>query len=67
MNIALLAGLALTVAGLAGYLVGITAPYPGRAFSVSGVMVGITLLAIGTAGQEIAEETTASAEPGDEP
>ncbi|WP_135851131.1 hypothetical protein [Halorussus salinus] len=47
MNTALAAGLALTFAGLVGYLVGLTAPYPGRAFSVTGVMVGITLLAIG--------------------
>lgn len=47
MNTALAAGLALTLAGLVGYLVGIVAPYPGRAFSVTGVMVGITLLAIG--------------------
>jgi hypothetical protein len=47
MNTALVAGLALTLAGLVGYLVGVTAPYPGRAFSVTGVMVGITLLAIG--------------------
>jgi hypothetical protein len=27
--------------------VGLVAAYPGRAFSISGVMVGITLLAIG--------------------
>ncbi len=47
MNTALAAGLALTLAGLVGYLVGVVAPYPGRAFSVTGVMVGITLLAIG--------------------
>ncbi|MFC4551596.1 MULTISPECIES: hypothetical protein [Halorussus] len=49
MNSALAAGVALTAAGLVGYLVGILAPYPGRAFSVTGVMVGITLLAIGSA------------------
>ncbi|UPV99875.1 hypothetical protein M0R88_15315 [Halorussus gelatinilyticus] len=47
MDTALAAGLALTLAGLVGYLVGIVAPYPGRAFSVTGVMIGITLLAIG--------------------
>lgn len=50
MNVAFAAGSALTVAGLAGYVVGVVAPYPGRAFSVSGVMVGITLLAIGWGG-----------------
>lgn len=41
------AGLALTGLGALGYLVGVAAAYPGRAFSVTGVMVGITLLAIG--------------------
>ncbi|WP_166035612.1 hypothetical protein [Halorussus pelagicus] len=54
MNTALAAGLALTVAGLGGYLVGIAAPYPGRAFSVTGVMVGVTLLAIGWGGGDSA-------------
>jgi len=47
MNTALALGSALTLAGLVGYLAGILAPYPGRAFSVTGVMVGITLVAIG--------------------
>ncbi|WP_276301005.1 hypothetical protein [Halorussus lipolyticus] len=47
MNTALVLGGALTLAGLGGYLAGVVAPYPGRAFSVAGVMVGITLLAIG--------------------
>lgn len=41
------AGAVLTVLAIAGYVVGVFAPYPGRAFSVAGVMVGITLLSIG--------------------
>jgi hypothetical protein len=41
------AGIALTVLGLVGYAVGVAAPYPGRAFSVTGVMVGLTLVAVG--------------------
>ncbi|SDM83591.1 hypothetical protein SAMN04487949_2750 [Halogranum gelatinilyticum] len=47
MNAELVAGGLLTGLGVVGYLVGAVAPYPGRAFSLSGVMVGITLLAIG--------------------
>lgn len=49
MNGALAAGLALTLLGVAGYIVGTAVAYPGRAFSVTSVMVGITLLAIGSA------------------
>lgn len=41
------AGTFFTVAGVVGYLVGVVAVYPGRAFSVTGVMVGLTLIAIG--------------------
>jgi len=39
-------GATLTAAGLLGYVVGVVAAYPGRAFSVAGVMVGVTLLAV---------------------
>ncbi len=46
MNRTYASGLGLTVLGLVGYLIGISTPYPGRAFSITGVMVGITLLAI---------------------
>lgn len=46
MNRLLAAGLALTVAGFVGYALGIRIPYPGRAFSVTAVMVGITLIAV---------------------
>lgn len=42
-----LAGIGLLGLGLVGYLAGVVAPYPGRAFSVTAVMVGITLAAIG--------------------
>lgn len=44
MNRASLLGIVLIVAGLGGYAVGVIATYPGRAFSVTLVMVGITLL-----------------------
>jgi len=40
-------GVALVVAGLLGYVVGVVQAYPGRALSVTGVMVGITLVAVG--------------------
>ncbi|WP_266076478.1 hypothetical protein [Haladaptatus caseinilyticus] len=49
MNLPLVAGVALTNLGLVGYLVGVSTPYPGRAFSITGVMVGITLVAIANA------------------
>lgn len=47
MRVVLAVGLGLLVLGLAGYLVGIAVPYPGRAFSVTAVMVGSTLVAMG--------------------
>lgn len=43
-------GALITVVGTVGYLVGIATPYLGRAFSITAVMVGITLLAINTGG-----------------
>lgn len=43
------AGGALTLLGVAGYVLGLLAAYPGRAFSITAVMVGVTLLAIGNA------------------
>lgn len=48
-------GVALTVLGLGGYVVGLWTPYPGRAFSLTALMVGLTMAAIGrsmTAGDE---------------
>lgn len=47
MNVQFAIGLGLTVLGLLGYLVGIETAYPGRAFAVTVVMVGVTLAAIG--------------------
>lgn len=52
MNAEFAAGAVLTLLGVVGYVVGVVAPYPGRAFSVSGVMVGLTLLAIGSGGTD---------------
>lgn len=39
-------GLGLSGLGLAGYTVGVFVPYPGRAFTATAVMVGVTLLAV---------------------
>jgi len=50
MNRTRAAGLVLTLGGTAGYLAGLAAPYPGRAFSVTAVILGITLTAIGSGG-----------------
>ncbi|EMA04341.1 MULTISPECIES: hypothetical protein [Haloferax] len=41
------AGIGVTVLGVVGYGVGTFFAYPGRAFSVTAMMVGITLWAIG--------------------
>lgn len=40
-------GLFVTASGLAGYLVGVPIPYPGRELSLIAVMVGITIIAAG--------------------
>jgi len=50
MNRTRAAGVSLTVGGVTGYLAGLAAPYPGRAFSVTAVTVGVTLAAIGSGG-----------------
>jgi hypothetical protein len=42
-------GVVLLVGGLAGYAAGLAGPYPGRSLSVTAVMVGVTLAAIGRA------------------
>lgn len=39
-------GAGLMVVGLAGYVTGVVVDYPGRAFSLTAVMVGIVLIAI---------------------
>lgn len=46
MNPVLALGLVLTLGGLAGYLVGLSTPYWGRAFSVTLLMVGVALVAM---------------------
>jgi hypothetical protein len=43
-----IAGLALALGGLVGYAVGAAVAYPGRAFSVTAVLVGATLFVTGT-------------------
>lgn len=47
MNRFVLSGALLAVAGLVGYVVGVQVPYPGRAFSLTAIMVGVSLLALG--------------------
>lgn len=47
MNRMRLGGLVLSLLSLLGYVFGIVAPYPGRSFSITALMVGITLVAIG--------------------
>jgi hypothetical protein len=42
------AGVALTALGMTGYLAGVAAPYSGRAFAVTGIIVGVTLASVGT-------------------
>lgn len=46
MNPVLAIGLVLTLGGLAGYLVGLSTPFLGRAFSVTLLMVGVALVAM---------------------
>lgn len=41
-----IAGGVLTAAGVVGYLVGTVVPYPGRSFSLTAVLVGLTILAV---------------------
>ncbi|WP_191965445.1 MULTISPECIES: hypothetical protein [Haloferax] len=40
-------GIATTILGVVGYVAGTLVAYPGRAFSLTAVMVGITLWAVG--------------------
>lgn len=48
MNRTLAVGVALTAASVLGYAAGVLGPYPGRAFSLTGLMVGLTLAAVGS-------------------
>jgi len=47
MNTVFGSGLLFTVGGVAAYVAGVAVPYPGRALSLTAVMVGVTLLAVG--------------------
>jgi len=47
MNRTLAVGLGLSALGVAGYLLGIVRPSPGRAFSIAAVMIGMGLLSVG--------------------
>ncbi|MFB6073476.1 MAG: hypothetical protein ABEJ89_00525 [Haloarculaceae archaeon] len=46
MNASFVAGLLLTGAGLVGYLVGVAVAYPGRAFSLTALMLGVALAVV---------------------
>jgi hypothetical protein len=43
----LIVGIVLSAFGIFAYVGGLFVAYPGRAFSLTGVMAGLTLLAIG--------------------
>jgi hypothetical protein len=47
MNAVSLVGATLSVGGVAAYLVGVAVAYPGRSFSLTAVMVGVTMVAVG--------------------
>lgn len=49
MHLATTFGSALFALGLAGYAAGVVVTYPGRAFSVTAVMAGLTLAVVGRA------------------
>lgn len=55
MNRLLAAGALLLALGVAGYLAGVLVDYPGRGFSVTAVMVGITLIAVRRADRGVGE------------
>lgn len=48
MNRERTAGSVLTGLSLLGYGIGVVAPYPGRSAAIVGLMVGVTLFAVGT-------------------
>ena len=49
MNRLFVAGTVLTLVGIAGYAIGTSVAYPGRSASVTAVMVGLTVAAVGHA------------------
>lgn len=52
MNRIIGSGVVFTVLGVVGYSIGVFVSYPGRAFSITAVMIGISLLAIGRRSQK---------------
>ena len=57
MNRTLAAGLGLLACSLVGYVVGVGLRYPGRAFAITGIMVGVALVAVGVAGSNTPRPT----------
>lgn len=51
MNRTMVLGLGLTLVGLAGYIVGVSVEYPGRAFSLTALITGLTLVAVFRGGE----------------
>jgi len=47
MNRPVVAGTLLSVLGIAGYVAGVLESYPGRSFSLTVLMAGITLALVG--------------------
>ena len=54
MDRLLWAGAVALLVGLAGYVLGVFVPFPGRSFSVTAVMVGLALVVVGRTGGEAA-------------
>ena len=55
MNRLVVAGVLLVALGVVGYAAGVLAAFPARAFSVTAIMVGITLIAIRRADAGVGE------------
>ena len=55
MNRLVVAGTLLIALGVVGYAAGVFVAFPGRSFSVTAVMIGITLVAIRSADAEVVE------------
>lgn len=53
MNRLVAAGAAFLALGLVGYAVGVSTPYPARSLSVTAIMIGITLIAVRAADDEV--------------
>jgi hypothetical protein len=58
------AGAGLTLLAVVGYTVATVTPYPGRAATIPGVMVGLTLLAVGGAAGHDVTGTVESVDDG---